>query len=145
MAALLRCTIAIPLAAVLHGCAASPTPPVASTEVGATTTLTVPGQSAAFLASPRFATNLEVEPGARYLIAVVNTDPDAATTEDFTLVATYAPVGSPIRAPTLTAGAPRSTTTRYKSSTAPSPRYELTSDAARRIASMRKLQQRHLA
>ncbi len=145
MAALLRCAIAISLAAVLHGCADSPTTPVASANVAVVTTLSAPGQSAAFLTSPAFATNLELEPGARYLIAIVNTGTDDATTENFTLVGSYAPTGSPERAPTLTAGVPSGTTIRYRASVAPDPRYQLTSDVTRRIASMRKLQQRHLA
>lgn len=49
------------------------------------TALTTPGQSAAFLDSPSFSTQLAVQSGAQYLIAVVNTAPQFTTTADFTL------------------------------------------------------------
>lgn len=49
------------------------------------TTLASAGQSATFLASSSFATQLAVQAGSQYLIAVVNTNPSFAITEDFTL------------------------------------------------------------
>ena len=136
------------LAAVLHGCAGAPTTPVTSGDaagIGTTTILAAPGQSAALLTSPAFSTNLELVPGAQYLIAIVNTDASITATEDFSLVATYSPARSPQKAPTPTAEVPKRTTIRYRSSAAPEPRYEITSAAAKRATSMRTLQQHHLA
>src|SRR5580704_4384560 len=49
-----------------------------------TTTLAV-GQDTTFLSTPVIATNLVLQPGQQYLIAVVNTDTSAAANEDFTL------------------------------------------------------------
>ena len=53
---------------------------------GGTTTLAAAGQSAVFLASPSQGVALALQNGARYLIAVVNTDTSHTVTEDFTLV-----------------------------------------------------------
>jgi Bacterial Ig-like domain (group 2) len=51
--------------------------------------LSAPGQSAAFLNSPNFAATLTMQPGAQYLIAVVNTDPSFTSREDFTLSTSF--------------------------------------------------------
>jgi uncharacterized protein YjdB len=58
---------------------------------GPNVTLTTPGQSISFLASPNFSASLTLQPGSQYLIAVVNTDPFYTLREDFTLSA----IGSP--------------------------------------------------
>ncbi len=136
------------LAAVLDGCGGAPTTPVASGDaagIGTTTVLAAPGQSAALLTSPAFNTNLELVPGAQYLIAIVNTDASSTSTEDFTLAATYSRATSPHREPTLTAQVPKRPPIRYSAAAAAEPRYEVTTAAVRRAASMRSLQQHHLA
>lgn len=51
-----------------------------------TTTLATAGQSFAFLNTANFGTELTLQVGSQYLIAVVNTDQSPASTEDFTLV-----------------------------------------------------------
>jgi hypothetical protein len=48
------------------------------------------GQSAVFLDSAHMLTNIQVQSGARYLIAVVNTDGSNASLEDFDLHGTFA-------------------------------------------------------
>ncbi len=49
------------------------------------TTFATAGQSAVFPDSPKFGARLALQPGAQYLIAVVNTNPTQSLTEDFTL------------------------------------------------------------
>jgi hypothetical protein len=54
------------------------------------TTLSVAGESAAFLDSPNFGTRLTLQPGSQYLIAVVNTSPSPSVHEDFRLAGALA-------------------------------------------------------
>jgi hypothetical protein len=65
--------------------------------------LTTAGQSAAFLDSANFSSQLSVTAGSQFLIAVVNTDPQFTVTEDFTLrgslTGAAADVGAPPAAP----------------------------------------------
>jgi hypothetical protein len=57
---------------------------------GATSvSLSVAGQSAAFLNSPNFTAALTVQAGSQYLIAVVNTDAASTSLEDFTLSTSF--------------------------------------------------------
>jgi hypothetical protein len=56
---------------------------------GGTITLAL-GQSAVFVDSAHMVTHLQVQSGARYLIAVVNTDASNGSLEDFTLHGTFA-------------------------------------------------------
>ena len=52
---------------------------------GATTTLSAAGQSVVFLDSPNLGTQLTLQAGSQYLIAVVNTAATHSVTEDFRL------------------------------------------------------------
>ena len=54
-------------------------------------TLTLAGQSTAFLTSPNVSAALTVQSGSQYLIAVVNTFPSYAVSEGFSLVGSFAP------------------------------------------------------
>ncbi len=54
-------------------------------DASGTTALPAAGQSVVFLDSPRFSTQLTLEPLAQYLIGVVNTNPAYPISEDFTL------------------------------------------------------------
>ena len=149
MAALLRCAIAMLLAAVLDGnWRRRGRTPVASGDaagIGTTTVLAAPGQSAALLTSPAFNTNLELVPGAQYLIAIVNTnaadtvDPKTSHSRRRTR-ARRLPQGT-----LFTAQVPKRPPIRYSAAAAAEPRYEVTTAAVRRAASMRSLQQHHLA
>jgi hypothetical protein len=56
-----------------------------------TTTLTAAGQSATFLDSPSLGTQLTVQNGSQFLIAVVNTAPIHTVTEDFRLAGALIP------------------------------------------------------
>ena len=70
--------VALSLAACSNGTGA--TDPHQSTNVN----LSV-GQSAVFLDSPHLLANVQIDSGARYLIAVVNTDASNSSLEDFDL------------------------------------------------------------
>jgi hypothetical protein len=52
---------------------------------GSVTTLAALGQTQVFLDAPTFGTQLVLQPGSRYLIAVVNTNPSYTIREDFVL------------------------------------------------------------
>ena len=101
-----------------------------------TTTLAVGGDTT-FLSTPVIATNLVLQPGQKYLIAVVNTDTSAAANEDFTLFGSMAStqrVHLASRAPLR------------RSQAAPkhSPIYNA-GPAVKRLQALRKLQENHLA
>jgi hypothetical protein len=59
------------------------------TAITANTTLAT-GQSSTFVNSPNFSATLAVQPGSQYLVAVVNTDATATTTENFSLTGSFA-------------------------------------------------------
>ncbi len=60
------------------------------TAVTANTTLSAAGQSSTFVDSPNFSATLAVQPGAQYLVAVVNTDASSSTLENFSLTGSFA-------------------------------------------------------
>jgi hypothetical protein len=101
-----------------------------------TTTLAV-GQDTTFLATPVIATNLVLQPGQQYLIAVVNTNTSAAANEDFTL---FGSMTSTQRVHL----ASRAPLRRSQAAPKHSPVYNA-GDAVRRIQKLRKLQANHLA
>jgi hypothetical protein len=63
------------------------------------------GQSSAFLSSPNFSTTLAVQPGAQYLVAVVNTDATYVITEGFSFTGSFS-ASSAAASALRTAGAP---------------------------------------
>jgi hypothetical protein len=73
------------VAVTMIGCGDGGTNPKPATTVNLT-----PGQSAVFVDSAHLVAHLQVQPGARYLIAVVNTDAANTSLEDFTLHGTLA-------------------------------------------------------
>ncbi len=141
----MRFAIAAVLVAMVGGCAGTPTTPTGgSGGTAGTTTLTAPGQSATFLTTPAFTTNLTLAAGGQYLIAVVNTDPSYTTTEGFTLAGNYSSGSAEHVAPVVASGVPMTAGVRYSAAPSPTPRYQITSPAAKRMASLRKLQRTHL-
>lgn len=78
---------------------------VISAAGGATTTLQAAGQAATFLDAVPFRTQLTLEPGAQYLVAVVNTSPSNGAKEDFTLVGSTSGATARIGAPPPAPGA----------------------------------------
>lgn len=100
------------------------------------TTLAV-GQDTTFLATPVIATNLVLQPGQQYLIAVVNTDTSAAANEDFTL---FGSMTSTQRVRL----ASRAPLRRSQATPKHAPIYNAGS-AVKRIQSLRKRQANHLA
>jgi hypothetical protein len=60
------------------------------TAITANTTLSAAGQSSTFTNTPNFSATLAVQAGSQYLVAVVNTDPSYATTENFSLTGSFA-------------------------------------------------------
>lgn len=133
------------LGALLAGCSGDGTPfGVAVAAVGSTAL--GPGQSAAFLTGPAFSTMLDVVAGGQYLIAVVNTNPTYAATDAFTLTGRYTRTVAAMVTPGVTAteiGSRPPRTGRATTAALP-PRYALTDDAVKRIASMRRLEANHL-
>lgn len=125
---------AVGLGLLLAACGSdSPTAPSAP----GNTTLDAPGQSAVFLDSPSFSTQLPVQAGAQYLIAVVNTASQFTSTADFTLTGSLsaaAPSGrvTAVPAPATTA-APRQVGSQFA-----------TGDAGPAPATLRKLADNHL-
>jgi hypothetical protein len=77
------------------------------------TTLAAPGQSVAFLDSPNIGTQLTLQAGAQYLVAVVNTNPSYAITEDFTLAGALVAGGPVSRVASPVAAVPSDQVTRY--------------------------------
>ncbi len=108
--------------------------------VAGTTTLSAAGVSQTFLTNASFATNLAVTAGARYLIAVVNTDTSSAVNEDFTLFGATLGGGAQV----VTAMPPRRALVRAAvATTARAPRFELGPNA-KRLASLKRMQANHL-
>lgn len=132
---------------VLAGCSGEPTKPATSgNAAGANTTLSAPGQSAAFLTTPQFTTSLALQAGGQYLIAVVNTDSAYTTAEDFTLSGTYASGSGAERVTPLVASAAKGRpVVRDSIRATATPRYAIPRATAQRLASLRKLQRNHLA
>jgi hypothetical protein len=71
--------------------------PFSVTAIVASLTLGAAGQSSAFLSSPNFSSNLAVQAGSQYLIAVVNTDASSATLEGFSLTGNFSSTSSSLR------------------------------------------------
>jgi hypothetical protein len=82
-----RCLAALGLGCLLASCgndsSTGPSTP-------GSTLLASAGQSAVFLDGPKFSSQLTMQAGAQYLIAVVNTNPQYTVTEDFTLTGSLA-------------------------------------------------------
>jgi hypothetical protein len=79
-----------------------------SPSAGPSTTNLAVGQSAVFVDSAHFATQLALQSGAEYLIAVVNTDTSSSAREDFTLHGTAGT--SAMAAHAVAAATPRAST-----------------------------------
>jgi hypothetical protein len=109
------------------------------------TTLAAPGQSATFLDPPNIGTQLTLQAGAQYLIAVVNTSPSYTSTEDFTLAGALV-AGGPagLIAPAAPA-APSDQVTRYvpRAQTG-GPRFAASRVGLAKPALIRRLAQNHL-
>jgi hypothetical protein len=95
------------------------------------------GQDTTFLSTPVIATNLVLQPGQQYLIAVVNTDTSAAINEDFTLFGSMTSTQR-VRLPAA------STARRAQAAAKHSPMYNA-GTAVKRMQALRKLQANHLA
>jgi len=104
------------------------------------TTLAAAGQSAVFLTEPNTATQLTLQAGSQYLIAVVNTATAYTVTEDFTLAGAL--LGAPVAGavPLPAAAAPPT-----GHAAAAGPRYAASGAAQADLAVMRRLAQNHLA
>lgn len=111
---------------------------------GALTTLTAAGQSAVFLASPSFNTQLTLQAGSQYLVAVVNTDTAYTVTEDFALSGSLA-TGSPSASNAPVAAAPRRKIVRFAPEIGPrKPTYTVNPHVMAVLAALRRLTQNHL-
>ncbi|HEX5385452.1 MAG TPA: hypothetical protein VFW66_02000 [Gemmatimonadales bacterium] len=101
------------------------------------------GQSAVFLGSPAFSTQLAVPAGSRYLVAVVNTDPSSSATADFTLqgALTGGSAGTTTRVTALARGAAPAPSAAAPRGAAPG--YAMSAGDARAIAYLRRLAPAH--
>jgi hypothetical protein len=104
------------------------------------TTLATAGQSAVFLNAPSTATQLTVQAGSQYLIAVVNTGAAYTATEDFTLAGAF--LGAPVArmVPLPAAGAPPA-----GFAAAQGPAYAVSGTDRAALAAASRLVQNHLA
>jgi hypothetical protein len=101
------------------------------------TSLTI-GQDTTFLGTPVMATNIVVQPGQQYLIAVINTDSSASANEDFTLFGSMASTQRVRQASMPTAR-------RASVATRPVPALAMSAAAVKRMQRLHQLQANHLA
>lgn len=105
------------------------------------TTLAV-GQDTTFLSTPVSATNLVLQSGQKYLIAVVNTDTSSAANEDFTL---FGSMTSTQRVRLPAAQVAQRPKPRTQVATKPMPTLQVSAATIKRLQKLRKLQANHLA
>src|SRR5579862_6570964 len=108
-------------------------PPAGNTSLGV-------GQDTTFLGTPVIATNIVVQPGQQYLIAVINTDTSSAANEDFTL---FGSMTSTQRV--RQASMPMARRASVAAAARPTPTVTLSPAAVKRMQRLRQLQTNHLA